>query len=173
MNNYNNDINNDNYNNDNYNNDEIQLMNDLSNQTANSYGDKESNFFLALVSGTAVAFICSILMSFITYLTNRQFVIMIFLTAFLVGSSIRLLGKGKGIKFGILGSFLTLFSCVFANLIFIYSYFGKTLGIGFFNSLSILGLSGGFKILIDSLGFKSVLFYLIAVLLVWCFLWKT
>ena len=45
MNNYNNDINNDNYNNDNYNNDEIQLMNDLSNQTANSYGDKESNFF--------------------------------------------------------------------------------------------------------------------------------
>ena len=181
MNNYNNS---DNYNNDNYNSgiynsgiynsdnynsgkyqyndDELRLMNELSSQTVNPYANENSNFFLAIVGGSVVAFICSLLWAAITYLTDYQFGIMAIGVGLLVGSSIKVLGKGKSINFGILGALLSMFSCFLGNLIYVYAYYAKIFIMSFFDVVKVLGFSGGIDLVIDISGIVDILFYILA-----------
>ncbi|PQQ66360.1 hypothetical protein [Acetivibrio saccincola] len=164
--------NSDNYNSGNYqyNNEEVQLMNELSSNqaanpyaTANPYADENSNFFLAIVGGSVVAFICSLLWAAITYLTDYQFGIMAIGVGFLVGSSIKVLGKGKSSKFGILGALLSTFSCFLGNLIYVYAYFAKIFAMSFFDAIGDLPFSEAISIVFKASGLIDILFYILAI----------
>ncbi|MDQ2086461.1 hypothetical protein RBH29_08470 [Herbivorax sp. ANBcel31] len=146
-----------------YNENEQQLMEDLGDKAINVYEEQSPNFFLALFGGMVTALICSALWAFISNLIQYQIGWMAVGVGFLVGISVKVLGKGKSLEFGILGASLALLSCVLGNSFSIYAQIAKFYDMSFFEVLGNADLSISIELLIESFHLMDILFYGLAI----------
>lgn len=108
---------------------------------------RDQNLALGLVGGIITMFICAAAWAAATYQTGRQMVLMPILIGYLVGSSIRISGRGAAPAYAISGAVLAILSCLLGNLwgavgLIVEeqpaSFFEAVLWLNFFNSIEIL-----------------------------------
>ncbi len=77
----------------------------------------KQNFSMALIGGLAVAIIAAAAWAFITTATNYQIGWMAVGVGFLIGGTVRTLGRGIDKSFGYLGATMSVFGCLLGNLL--------------------------------------------------------
>jgi len=121
------------------------------------------NLSLAVIGGFGAALVGAWVWALITYLTNFQIGWMAIGVGFLVGFTIRYLGKGIDKIFGIAGAFLALLGCVLGNLFTACIFIAKQQDIGIIDVLSYLDMDFIVEIMSITFSPMDVVFYAIAV----------
>jgi hypothetical protein len=125
--------------------------------------ENDENVLFGVIAGIIAAAIGAILWALITYWTKFQIGWMAVGVGLLVGFAIRWLGKGKSIKFGIIGAALALLGCLAGNVLATCIWASREYHVSIFKVLSVLD----FQLMIDILktGFSLIdlLFYAIAI----------
>lgn len=126
---------------------------------------EEESFSLAIVGGLLASMICIFLWATITVLTKYQIAYMAIGVGFAVGYAIQRFGKGRGIKYGILGAVVSLLTCMLGNL-FSYVYFISESydDYPFMEALSNLSIQSSWELLFNysdlmDLGFYAAALY--------------
>jgi hypothetical protein len=78
-----------------------------------------SRFVAALVGGALVAVLSAAVWGAITYFTNYQLGLIAIGVGLAVGLTVRILGRGRTVVFGLLGAVLSLLGIVLGNIFFI------------------------------------------------------
>ena len=91
----------------------------------------EQNMPLALLGGVAAAVVGALLWAIITVAINIQFGYMAVALGFLVGYTVRYVGKGLDQAFGILGAVLALAGCLLGNLLTLVGFIANDEGLSY------------------------------------------
>jgi hypothetical protein len=105
------------------------------------------NFSLALVAGLTAAVIGAMAWALVTVATNYQIGWMAVGVGFLVGGTVRTLGRGIDKSFGYLGALLSVFGCLLGNLLSLCAVVAGQEGL---SSLTVLAHIGGNPALIPA-----------------------
>ena len=141
---------------------EVQIDSDKLEQLID-YHRSQQNLALGAVGGVGAALIGAGLWAWITVLTGYQIGWMAVGVGFLVGYSIRLLGKGVDTVFGIIGAVLALLGCVLGNLLGVFGFIAADVGIPYFELLFQIKPSAIPQLVVDTFHPMDLLFYGIAV----------
>ncbi|MFM7853955.1 MAG: hypothetical protein ACKO96_19040, partial [Flammeovirgaceae bacterium] len=95
----------------------------------------EQNMPLGIVGGIAAAFVGAIIWAIVTVVTGYQIGWMAVGVGFLVGYSIRFLGKGIDKIFGVMGGVFALVGCLLGNFFTLVGFAAKTENVDVFSVL--------------------------------------
>lgn len=123
----------------------------------------EQSFGAGLGAGVAAALVGAILWAVITVATGYQIGFMAIGVGFLVGLAVRYFGKGVDTSFAVVGAVLSLAGCVFGNVLSIYGFASRELGIPLDEVFGTLEFSLLIEILKNTFNPIDLLFYGIAV----------
>jgi len=119
-----------------------------------------SNIFLGFIGGLASSIIGAGLWAGITILTGYQIGFMAIGVGFLVGMSIRILGKGRTFTYGIMGAVLALLGCMAGNILSMYGIFAKEFHVTIGEAYNLIG---PIEMLKETFRGMDLLFYALAV----------
>jgi hypothetical protein len=128
-----------------------------------SLASKDDNLPLALIAGIVAAAVGAALWAIVTVASGWQIGWMAVGVGFLVGFSIRKLGKGSTVVFGIVGAILALAGCVAGNLLSVVGFISKEEGASFLATLGQVDPPIALNLLIQTASPMDLLFYAIAV----------
>lgn len=128
-----------------------------------SLTSRDDNLPLALVGGLGAAAVGAALWAIITVATGWQIGWMAVGVGFLVGFTIRKLGNGKTLVFGIVGAVLALAGCLAGNVLSVVGYFAHESAAQFFAALSELTPDATVNLLVETSSPIDLLFYAFAV----------
>lgn len=120
---------------------------------------KEQNYILALIIGSAVGLIGSLLWAAITIATEYQIGYMAIAIGAGVGFSIRYAGKGIDQIFGITGAIIAVLSCLFGNFFSIIGFLANEEGVGYLQIILALDYSFIFSVMTETFSFIDIFFY--------------
>lgn len=123
----------------------------------------EQNLGTGLGAGAAAALVGAVLWAVLTVLTGYQIGWMAMGIGFLVGFAVRYLGKGVDTSFAVVGAVLSLLGCVLGNVLSVYGFASKELGIPLTEVIGEIEPGVMFQILVDTFSPIDFLFYGIAV----------
>ena len=123
----------------------------------------DQNLPMALVGGVAAAVAGGIVWAVVTVTTGYQIGYMAVGVGFLVGYSVRHLGKGIDKIFGIIGAALALLGCLLGNFFSLVGFSSKQENIGVLDILTSIDYSIVPGVMIDAFSPMDILFYGIAV----------
>ncbi len=83
------------------------------------------SYIVAIIAGGVAAFICSVIWAVITVLTGYQVGLMAIGVGLFVGIGVGTFGSGDDISFGTIGAVLSLFGCLFGNLLSICAFISR------------------------------------------------
>jgi hypothetical protein len=121
------------------------------------------NLALALIGGAAAALAGAALWAVITVVTGYQIGWMAIGVGFLVGMTVRKLGNGSSVTFGIAGALLSLAGCLGGNLLALVGFIAQAESASFFATLN--GIEPAFvgNLMVQTAGPMDLLFYAFAV----------
>ncbi len=119
----------------------------------------EQSYLLALAGGLASSVVAAMLWAVIAVVTGYAIGFMAIGVGFLVGISVRALGKGIDKSFGYIGAAFSLLGCVAGNLLMICALFAQQENVGFFEVLLQLTPVSAAKILYHTFDVMDVVFY--------------
>jgi antitoxin component YwqK of YwqJK toxin-antitoxin module len=122
----------------------------------------QQNFPFAVIGGLLAAVISAFLWAVITVTTEYQVGYLAIAIGLIVGFAIRFLGAGVDRKFGILGSFLSLFGCLLGNLFSQIGFIAHEYSYAYLEVLSYLDFSTVVDIMVESFHPMDIVFYVIA-----------
>jgi vacuolar-type H+-ATPase subunit I/STV1 len=122
----------------------------------------EQNLPLGFAGGTAAAIVGAIVWAIITVATGYQIGWIAMGVGFIVGYSVRYLGKGMDPIFGIMGGALALFGCLLGNFFSLIGITANQEGMPYLDLLSNIDYSLIPEIMIDTFSPMDLLFYGIA-----------
>ncbi|UCF69581.1 MAG: hypothetical protein JSV80_10600 [Acidobacteriota bacterium] len=123
----------------------------------------EQNLPLGVLGGTSAALLGAVLWAAATVFSGWQIGWMAVGVGFLVGVSVKALGKGIDKAFGVAGAVLSLMGCLMGNLFAVCGFLSRQHGVPFIEILRSLDLSNIQELMIASFGPMDVVFYAIAV----------
>lgn len=123
----------------------------------------EQNLPFAFAGGTAAALVGGIIWALITVSSGYQIGWMAVGVGFLVGFSVRFLGKGIDKVFGIVGASLALVGCLLGNFFSLIGFAAKQENLGIFNILASIDYSMVPDVMIEAFSPMDLLFYGIAI----------
>lgn len=123
----------------------------------------EQNLGAGTGAGAVAAVLGAVLWAVLTVLTGYQIGWMAVGIGFLVGFAVRYFGKGVDTSFALVGAVLSLAGCVFGNVLSVYGFASKELGIPLTEVLGRIEPGVLFQILVDTFSPIDLLFYGIAV----------
>ncbi len=135
----------------------------LQKQLINQGKQNEQNFPMAMMAGFVAALVGAIIWAVVTYFTDYQIGFMAIGIGFLVGITINKIGKSTEIHFGLAGAVLSLFGCLFGNLLTSAIYISNIESIGIIDILMQLDFSIITEIMIETFSPMDLLFYGLAV----------
>ncbi|HPH96118.1 MAG TPA: hypothetical protein PKW33_05425 [Anaerolineaceae bacterium] len=125
--------------------------------------DNSQNLFLGAIGGLIGGLIGAVIWALITYFTDYQIGWMAIGVGMLVGFGVRLLGRGHGIVFGLIGGLIALVSVVLGNFLACMGFLSKELGMGLVEMFLNFDYSLTFELLKVTFSPIDILFYAIAV----------
>jgi len=123
----------------------------------------DQNLLLACIGGASAALIGAVLWAVVTVFTKYQIGFMAVGIGFLVGFSVRQLGKGIDQIFGITGALLALAGCLLGNFFTLVAFGAEAEGLSFFQMLFSVDYSLVPEIMIETFSPMDVLFYGLAI----------
>ena len=123
----------------------------------------EKNFPKAMTAGIVAALVGAVIWALVTYLTDYQIGFMAIGIGFLVGITIKKIGKSTAIHFGLGGAVLSLLGCLLGNLLTSVIYIANQEAMGVFEVLSQLDFTIMTEIMIETFSPIDLLFYGLAV----------
>ena len=123
----------------------------------------EQNFVGGILAGFAATIVGAIIWATITVATGYQIGWMAVGIGFLVGITMRAVGKGIDKQFGIAGAVISLVGCLFGNILSVSYFVAKAKGVGILDVLLTLNPASAFDLLVATFNPIDVLFYGIAV----------
>jgi hypothetical protein len=123
----------------------------------------EQNLGLGILGGLGAALIGAIAWAYITIITEFQIGYMAVAIGFIVGYTLRYLGKGMDTIFGVVGAVCALLGCLLGNFLSIIGFFAQAEGLSFFEALAMVDISIIPEIMIETAQIMDVLFYGIAI----------
>lgn len=138
----------------------------LTEQQILNYQEKlkmEQNLPMAIAGGLAASLAGGIVWAVVTVATGYQIGWMAVGVGFLVGYSVRYLGKGIDKIFGIIGASLALLGCLFGNFFSLIGFSAKQESMGVLSILGSIDYSLVPQIMIETFSPMDILFYGIAV----------
>jgi hypothetical protein len=120
------------------------------------------NLAMAAIGGLVAALVGSVVWAAITYITNYQIGILAIGIGFLVGITVRHVGKGIDQVFGVVGGVLSLLGCAVGNLLTVCVIIAEQ------NSMSIAGVLGhltpeaAWELMVETFNVLDVIFYALA-----------
>ena len=123
----------------------------------------QSNLSLAILGGAVAALIGAALWALITVTTGYQIGFMAIGIGFLVGFTVRQLGKGTTPVFGAVGAVLSLAGCLVGNVLAIAGFIASGSGQPFVTVLSQIDVASVPAMLTATFSAIDLLFYAIAV----------
>jgi hypothetical protein len=124
---------------------------------------KNGNLLFGVIGGIVAAVVGAVIWALITSWTGWQIGWMAVGVGALVGFTIRLLGKGSSIKFGIIGAVLALLGCLVGNLLAVCIVTAKEYDIPLFDILSLLDFPTIIDIFKETFSPIDILFYVLAI----------
>lgn len=121
------------------------------------------NMSLAILGGVGGAILGAAAWAIVTALTGYQTGIMALAVGFLVGSAVRLFGKGIDTSFRIVGGVLSLLGCLAGNLLTVCIVVCRQEGIRLFDVLSSLNAAIAVELMKATFNPIDLLFYGIAI----------
>lgn len=122
----------------------------------------EQNYSSALVAGLVVGVLGAILWGIITVATEYQIGYMAIAVGAGVGLSMRYLGKGIDLVFGITGGIIALVSCLLGNFFSIIGFLANSEGLGYLEALLLFDYTQLIPIMTEIFSPIDLLFYAIA-----------
>ena len=138
----------------------------INEQKLNDYMEKlklEQNLPLGILGGVLASIVGAILWAAITVATEYQIGYMAIAVGFLVGYTIRFMGKGIDQVFGISGAILSVIGCLLGNFFSIVGFIANAEGLGYVETLSLIEISQIPEIMGDTFQIMDLLFYGIAI----------
>lgn len=123
----------------------------------------EQNLFAGLLYGVIASIVGAVLWASITVFSGLQIGYMALAIGALVGYSIKIFGNGFQEIYGIAGALLSLFGCLFGNVLSVVGLVAREQSMDFFNVLFSLNFSIAFDVLMDTFSYIDLLFYGIAI----------
>lgn len=123
----------------------------------------DQNLSFGVMAGLAASILGAALWAFITVMSGYQIGYMAIGIGFLVGFTIRKVGKGFDKVFGIAGAALSLFGCLLGNYLSMVAFYSSEQGISFFEVLPAIEASAIPDVMIASFAPMDLLFYGLAV----------
>jgi len=123
----------------------------------------EQNLGAGVGAGVVAALLGAVLWAVLTVLTGYQIGWMAVGIGFLVGLAVRYFGKGVDTSFAVVGAVLSLAGCVLGNVLSVYGFASKELGIPLSEVFGRIEPGVLFQILKDTFSPIDLLFYGIAV----------
>lgn len=120
------------------------------------------NLTLAVAGGLVASLAGAIVWAAITYFTNYQVGIIAIGIGFLVGITVRHLGKGIDKIFGLVGGLLSLLGCAVGNLLTVCVLLADHYQTSVFDVLSQLSPDSAWQLMVNSFNVFDVLFYALA-----------
>ncbi|OJJ21989.1 hypothetical protein BKI52_08080 [marine bacterium AO1-C] len=124
---------------------------------------QEQNFPRAVIVGFLASLLGAVLWALAAAVSGRLWGIFAVAVGALVGFAVQKSGKGIDQKFGILGAVLAVFGCFAGNVLGIMGYFSYKFKVDFFKLFNSDFIDVATKIYLDSVGFMSIIFYVIAI----------
>ena len=121
------------------------------------------NIHMGIVGGIGAAIIGAILWAIVTVVTEYQIGFMAIGVGFLVGYTVRILGKGVNITFGIIGAVCSFIGCLLGNVLSTCIFISQVESIPILDILYSLNISITMGLLIETFDFMDLLFYGIAI----------
>ncbi len=123
----------------------------------------EQNFGAAVLAGLAAAVVGAVAWAAITAVTGYQIGYMAVGVGFIVGSAVRVVGKGVDRVFGIAGALLALLGCLLGNLFTVCYFVSVAVEMGILEVLTMLDPAIVIDMLVTTFSPMDLLFYGIAV----------
>ncbi|MBS1506976.1 MAG: hypothetical protein JSS79_10030 [Bacteroidetes bacterium] len=123
----------------------------------------EQNLPFAFAGGAVAAVVGGVIWALVTVSSGYQIGWMAVGVGFLVGYSVRFLGKGIDKVFGVIGASLALFGCLLGNFFSIIGFAAKQESMGIFAILTSLDYSLVPDVMIEAFSPMDLLFYGIAI----------
>lgn len=124
---------------------------------------QQQNVAYAIVGGAAAALVCALLWAFVTVATGYQIGYMAIGLGAAVGLTVRFLGAGIDMKFGIIGGVFALLGCVMGNLLSQVAFVANEEGSTYVETLGLLSFSNILTVYKNSFTLIEIAFYGIAV----------
>lgn len=126
--------------------------------------EDQPNLLMGLIGGVIAMLVGAIIWGAVTYFTKYQIGWMAIGVGFLVGFSVKLLGKGKSMIFGISAAVLSLLGCVLGNLLVYSGIIAREEGVSFLEVFFVLLLTpaAALEVFTIAFDFMDILFYAIA-----------
>ena len=115
-----------------------------------------------ILFGVVGALVAAATWGAITYLTGHQYGFAAILVGLLVGFAVRFGGKGVEPKFGYIGGGLAILGCLLGNYFGAVAYTSNTVGIGFWDVLAEIGISGIIPAIQEIFSMMDLIFFAIA-----------
>ena len=119
----------------------------------------DQNLPMGVLAGLVASVVGAILWAVITVVTEYQIGYMAIAVGFMVGYSIKIIGKGIDNIFGIIGATLALFGCLLGNFLSLVGFFANAEGLGYFETLSMIDYSVIPGVMMESFDIMDLLFY--------------
>ncbi|MCB2230458.1 hypothetical protein KQH82_07060 [bacterium] len=120
------------------------------------------NLSLAVFGGLVAALVGAIVWAAITYFTGYQIGLIAIGIGFVVGITVRYMGKGVDQSFGIIGGLLSLLGCAFGNLLTGCVLIADQNGMGIMEVISQLTPDMAWQIMVELFSFFDLLMYAFA-----------
>lgn len=119
----------------------------------------EQNLPMAIVGGLGAAVASAIVWAAITVSTNFQIGYMAVAVGFLVGFTVKFMGKGMDQVFGFVGAGLALIGCLLGNFFSIVAYAAQAEGLGYIETLGLIDYGLIPDIMMETFHPMDLLFY--------------
>ncbi|MGK7397045.1 MAG: hypothetical protein ACNS62_20885 [Candidatus Cyclobacteriaceae bacterium M3_2C_046] len=120
---------------------------------------KDQNIWLGLLGGLIMTSICAMGWALITIITGYQVILMALVLGFLVGTAMRISGRGVDLIFGLIGGWLALTGCIMGNLLSAIGIIAKSQSVSFFEAITWLDLYHTFEIMQKLVSPIDLMFY--------------
>lgn len=124
---------------------------------------KEQNLSMAIIGGIVACLVGALLWALITVVTEYQIGYMAIAVGFIVGYSVRYLGKGIDQVYGIMGAGLALLGCLLGNFFSLVGFAANAENLGYLETLSSIDYSLIPTIMTETFNPMDLLFYGFAV----------
>lgn len=140
-------------------------INELKTQQLINQIKVEQNILLAVVGGFVASLVAGTLWALVTFATGYQIGFMAIGVGIVVGFTVRFLGKGMTMPFGITGAFFAFLGCLIGNLLAVIISASQVEGIPLLSIISSFITDPGiiFQIFADTFSPMDLLFYGIAI----------
>ena len=140
----------------------------LNNPTENTTeGVRKGNVLVAFLAGLFSCIVVSSIVAFITFDTEKQWLLTGLAAAYVVGKCVNIVSGGNNNTIGFIGALFALLSCVLGYLFANVGFIAKNEGMTFFQTLGALDFSNFFEIAFLDFGFFSIFIYGTAAVVGW------